>query len=142
MPAAISRSSARGFFLSSGKVCAMLSPRALAVFRKLRRILHPARELSRSQLIGGVLARTSIQLRSALLDELRPFGEVGEHKETKFLGRGARRLRAVGHDALAYVGPVENLDELVVQPRDDGLGQPGRPDHAVPGSAPTACRRN
>src|SRR5438093_1142324 len=40
MPAAISRSSARGFFLSSGKVCAMLSPRALAVFRKLRRILH------------------------------------------------------------------------------------------------------
>src|SRR5713226_9486525 len=33
MPAAISRSSARGFFLSSRKLCAMLSPRTLAIFR-------------------------------------------------------------------------------------------------------------
>src|SRR6266849_7739613 len=74
----------------------------------------------------------SIQLRSALLDELRPFGEVGEHEFTELLGRRARRLRAVRHDALAYVGPVEDPDELVVQPRDDGPGQPGRPDYAVP----------
>src|SRR5882672_1412376 len=74
----------------------------------------------------------SIQLRPALLDELGPFGEVGEHEETKFLGRGAGRFRAVRYDALAHVGPVEYSDELIVQPRDDGSGQPGRPDHAVP----------
>src|SRR5882762_11562619 len=74
----------------------------------------------------------SIQLRPALLHELRPFGEVGEHEETKFLRRGAGRLRAVRHDPFAHVGPVEDLDELVVQPRDDGSGQPGRPDDAVP----------
>src|SRR6266513_1093095 len=74
----------------------------------------------------------SIQLRPALLDELRPLGESGEHEQTKFLGRGARRLRAVGDDALAHVGTVEDLDELVVEPRDDGLRQPGRPDYSVP----------
>src|SRR2546427_12972954 len=76
--------------------------------------------------------RSSIQFRPALLDELRPLGEVGEHEQTKFLGRGAGRLRAVRDDALAHVGTVEDLDELVVKARDDGLGQPGRPAQAVP----------
>src|SRR5258708_25351777 len=75
---------------------------------------------------------TSIELRPALLDELRPFGKVGEHEEAKLPGRGAGRFRAVRHDALAHVWTVEYFDELVVQPRDDGAGQPGRPDHAVP----------
>src|SRR5258708_17279869 len=75
---------------------------------------------------------TSIELRPALLHELRPFGEVGEHELTEVLGRGAGRLRAVRHDALAHVWPVEYFDELVVQPRDDGLGQRCWGDHAVP----------
>src|SRR6266480_151434 len=74
----------------------------------------------------------SIQLRPALLHELRPLGEIGEHEQTKFLGRGARRLRAVGNDALAHVGPVENFDELVVQARDDRPGEPRGPDDPVP----------
>src|SRR5437879_2116087 len=74
----------------------------------------------------------SIQLRPALFHELRALGEVGEHELTELLGRGADWLRAVGDDALAHVGPVEDFDELVVKPRDDGGRQARGPDHAVP----------
>src|SRR6266513_1107296 len=74
----------------------------------------------------------SIQLRPALFHELCAFGEVGETELTELLGRAADRLRAVGDDALAHVGPLEDFDELVVKPRDDGRGQARGPDHAVP----------
>src|SRR5947207_14738178 len=76
--------------------------------------------------------RSSIQLRPALFHELCALGEVGEHELTELLGRAAHRLRAVGDDALAHVGPVEDFDELVVKPRDDRRGQARGPDHAVP----------
>src|SRR5882762_3408328 len=105
-----------------GKVCACAAPisaaAAIETATKIRAFIEWPSD--------------SIQLRPALLHESRPFGEVGEHEQTKFLGRGAGRFRAIRHDALAHVGPVEDLDELVVKARDDGLGQPGRPDHAVP----------
>src|SRR5882672_3275728 len=97
-----------------GKVCACAAPVSSAVAIKTATKIRAFIEWPPD----------SIQLRPALLDELGPFGEVGEHEETKFLGRGAGRFRAIRYDALAHVGPVEDLDELVVKARADGSGQP------------------
>src|SRR6267378_5739293 len=77
-----------------GKVCACAAPISAAA----------AIETATKILAFIELAPDSIQLRAALPDELRPFGEIGEHEQTKFLGRGPARLRAVRHDALAHVG--------------------------------------
>src|SRR5262252_7896031 len=61
----------------------------------------------------------SVQFCSALLHELRPLGEVGEHELTEFLGAASYWLRAVGDDALVHVGPLQYLHELVVELGDD-----------------------
>src|SRR5882762_1555385 len=82
-----------------GKVCACAAPIAAAIEMAAKILTF----------IEWPPDCSSIQLRSALLHELRPFGEIGEHEQTKVLGRRARRLRAVRHDALAYVGPVEDF---------------------------------
>src|SRR2546422_126240 len=60
----------------------------------------------------GRTSAPSIQLRPALLDDLRPLREIGEHELTELPGRAADRLRSVRHDPLAYLGLVENLHEV------------------------------
>src|SRR5437762_13997684 len=77
-------------------------------------------------------ADSSIELRPALLAELRPLVKVGAHEAAKLLWRAADRLRAVRHDALAHLRLVQDLYQLLVQPRDDRLRQARRADHAVP----------
>src|SRR5258706_9449190 len=105
-----------------GKVCACAAPMATAIetAAKIRAFIEWFPDCS------------SIQLRPALLDELRALGEVGKHELTKFLGRASDGFRPVRHDALAHIRPIEDSQEVVVKPRDDGRGQARRPDHAVP----------
>src|SRR5882672_3223627 len=76
-----------------GKVCACAAPIAAAIEMAAKILTF----------IEWPPDCSSIQLRSALLHELRPFGEIGEHEETKFLWGAAGRLRTVRHDAIAHV---------------------------------------
>ena len=74
----------------------------------------------------------SVQLRTALLDELGPLDEIGEHLLEELRGRVADRFRAVREDALAYVRLVEVSDDLCAQPREYRGGKFCRRRDAVP----------
>src|SRR5579871_1906588 len=88
----------------------------------------PHRQSSRMKYSGRLKPPTSIKLRSALPDELGELLDIGEHELAELLGRAADRLGAVGDDALVHLRLLQDLDELVVQPRDDRLRHPRRPD--------------
>src|SRR5437868_2026103 len=79
----------------------------------------PARTWPNSITRIPVSTGMSFHLDAGIGDDALPFGDLGLDEAAELLRRARDQVHAVGRQALAHQRPAHDLDQMLVQGRDD-----------------------
>src|SRR6267378_6558164 len=85
--------------------------------------------------VGGLL-----YLDVELAHDLAPVAEIGGELRRQVLGRGSGRRQAERAEPALHVRGLHDLDQLGIEPPDDGVRRAGRRENPVPRIAGRAVR--